>query len=116
NDQVSVLFTPHLLPVDRGILSTIYLKPSKGECSPQQFADAYSMYDGCRFIRMVDQPPSIKDVRGTNVCDIYATYDERTHTIIVISVIDNLMKGAAGQAGQNMNIIFNWDEYYGLHQ
>jgi N-acetyl-gamma-glutamyl-phosphate reductase len=116
DDQVSVLFTPHLLPVDRGILSTIYLKPSKDAISTQQLTEAYSMYDGCRFIRMVDQPPSIKDVRGTNFCDIHATYDERTQTIIVISVIDNLMKGAAGQAVQNMNIIFNWDEDYGLHQ
>lgn len=115
DDEVSVLFTPHLLPVDRGILSTIYIKPSEGTCSDRQLAQAYSMYKDCRFIRMVDQPPSIKDVRGTNFCDIHATYDERTQTIIVISVIDNLMKGAAGQAVQNMNLRFDWDEDFGLH-
>jgi N-acetyl-gamma-glutamyl-phosphate reductase len=68
------------------------------------------------FVRLRKQPPAIKDVRGTNYCDIYSTYDERTGLIITISAIDNLVKGAAGAAVQNMNLMFGFDETAGLGQ
>jgi N-acetyl-gamma-glutamyl-phosphate reductase len=62
----------------------------------------------------MDEPPSLKHVRGSNYCDIYATYDERTQRIVTISCIDNLVKGAAGQAVQNMNLMFGLIERNGL--
>lgn len=120
-DQVSkvnttIQFTPHLLPVDRGILSTIYVKPA-GRIDEVALRGIYRrFYKDSPFIRMRSQIPAIKDVRGTNYCDLYTTYDERTDMIIIISVIDNLVKGAAGQAVQNMNLMFGLDENRGLDQ
>lgn len=116
-ENVAVQFTPHLLPVDRGILSTIYLQPLHKEINAKVLEEAYTnSYGDSHFIRMRDLPPSIKQVRGTNFCDIFATFDDRTGNIIVISAIDNLVKGAAGQAIQNMNLMFGWEEGRGLHQ
>lgn len=112
-----VQFTPHLLPVDRGILATIYCKPSSIGSSTKAIGDVYGeFYRGAPFIRWRDQPPSIKDVRGTNYCDIHAYYDERSERIIVFSAIDNLVKGAAGQAVQNMNLMLGFAETSGLGQ
>lgn len=111
-----VLFTPHLLPIDRGILTTTYSTPRK-EMSQDLIDDLFhSIYEKENFVRMVDHPPSVKNVRGSNYCDIHSVYDERTNRIITISAIDNLMKGAAGQAVQNMNIIFGLIESTGLKQ
>ncbi|MCO5250171.1 MAG: N-acetyl-gamma-glutamyl-phosphate reductase [Candidatus Kapabacteria bacterium] len=114
--ETIVQFTPHLLPVDRGILSTIYLRPKKA-FNKKTLTDVYeSFYKDKPFVRMRNQAPAIKDVRGTNYCDIHLCFDERTNMIIIVSVIDNLVKGAAGQAVQNMNIIFGLDEKSGLIQ
>ena len=113
-EESSVLFTPHLLPVDRGILSTCYLKPTK-EMTEQKLSMLFKNYYGNEpFVRLVDQVPSIKQVRGTNFADLFTTYDERTQTIITVSVIDNLVKGAAGQAVQNMNLMMGLSEDEGL--
>ncbi|MEJ2003961.1 MAG: N-acetyl-gamma-glutamyl-phosphate reductase [Cyclobacteriaceae bacterium] len=115
--QNSVQFTPHLLPVDRGILSTIYLQPADDQMNIKKLSDLYADYYAKEpFIRLLKASPSIKAVRGTNFCDIYTTFDERTGNIIVVSAIDNLVKGAAGQAVQNMNLMFNWEETAGLQQ
>jgi N-acetyl-gamma-glutamyl-phosphate reductase len=115
-EKTSVLFTPHLLPIDRGILSSGYLKP-KIEITQAKIDQAFEKhYAKEPFIRMRGTPPNLKQVRGTNYCDIYAKYDERTNTIITIGAIDNLVKGAAGQAIQNMNIIMGFDETTGLRQ
>lgn len=115
--EARVQFTPHLLPVDRGILSTIYMRPQAGGISAEGLWDMYrDFYRDAPFVRLCDSPPAIKDVRGTNFADIYLDYDERTGNIIVISVIDNLVRGAAGQAVQNMNLVFGWDERLGLDQ
>jgi len=112
----SIQFTPHLLPVDRGILSTIYARPAE-EVSAEKIKRAFSdFYESEPFVRLRDTPPSIKQVRGTNYCDIFATFDETTGNIIVVSVIDNLVKGAAGQAVQNMNLMLGLDETLGLNQ
>jgi N-acetyl-gamma-glutamyl-phosphate reductase len=110
----NILFSPHLLPVDRGILETIYAVPS-GDISEDLVQETLSrFYEKERFIRVLDHPPMLKNIRGSNYCDIYGTYDERTNKIIIISTIDNLMKGASGQAIQNMNIMFGLLEYSGL--
>ncbi len=111
-----IQFTPHLLPVDRGILTTIYARPAnriKEDFLKETYKEFYS---NAPFVRLRKQAPAIKDVRGTNFCDLFATYDERTGMVIVISVIDNLIKGAAGMAVQNMNIMFGLEETRGLDQ
>ena len=114
---VKVQFTPHLLPIDRGILSTIYLRPSREDFSEDLLRQNYvSYYAESPFVRLLDSPPTVKNVRGTNFCDIYTTYDPRTGNIIVMSAIDNLVRGAAGQAIQNMNLIFGLEETSGLSQ
>lgn len=114
--EATVQFTPHLLPVDRGIISTTYTKPKKGVDTSQIKAQYEAYYKEEPFIRLVDSSPELKDVRGTNYCDIFVTYDERTGNLITISAIDNLVKGAAGQAVQNMNLLFGWPETTGLNQ
>lgn len=115
-DNVTVQFTPHLLPIDRGILSTIYVQP-EGKVTEDELRGLYEQfYTDAPFVRVRKAAPAVKDVRGTNYCDIYPTYDQRTNTIIIITAIDNLVKGAAGQAVQNMNILFGIDESTGLNQ
>lgn len=114
--NTTIQFTPHLLPVDRGILATTYIR-MEGDHSEEELTRIYSdFYRDKPFVRVRNAAPTIKDVRGTNYCDIYVTYDTRTKNLIVISVIDNLVKGAAGQAVQNMNLLFGIDETTGLHQ
>jgi len=111
-----ISFTPHLVPMDRGILSTIYASPLK----PIKAADLYALYeehyDGEAFVRILGQGeyPSTAFVRGSNFCDIGITLDERANRIIVVSALDNLVKGAAGQAVQNMNIVCDFPETMGL--
>jgi N-acetyl-gamma-glutamyl-phosphate reductase len=113
---VTLQFTPHLLPVDRGILSTNYARPKGATSSAKLKALYQDFYKDKPFVRICDTPPAIKDVRGSNYCNIYADFDERTGNIILISTIDNLVKGAAGQAVQNMNIMLGFKETLGLNQ
>jgi N-acetyl-gamma-glutamyl-phosphate reductase len=114
--NIQALFTPYLLPIDRGILTTTYTKPLK-KIDIEMLINYYqNFYKKEYFVRLVDEPPSIKNVRGSNFCDVFVSYDERTNMIITISAIDNLVKGASGQAIQNMNIMFNLLENTGLKQ
>lgn len=109
---IKVNFTPHLLPVDRGILSTVYA-PLARKVSPETIRKAFSnAYAKERFVRLMNEGtfPNLKNVRGTNYCDIGLKYVERTNTLIIVSVIDNLVKGASGQAVQNMNIMMGFAE------
>lgn len=109
-----VQFTPHLLPIDRGIIATIYTQPLR-KTSEDEVQKLYKeAYFGQPFVRVRDKAPSVKDVRGSNFCDVFATYDERTNRIITVSAIDNLVKGAAGQAVHNMNLMFGLEETTGL--
>jgi N-acetyl-gamma-glutamyl-phosphate reductase len=112
--NTTIQFTPHLLPVDRGILSTIYARPLQSieEGALQEIFKDF--YRDAPFVRIRRQAPSIKDVRGSNYCDLYPLFDERTRMVMVISVIDNLVKGAAGQAVQNMNLMLGLNEASGL--
>jgi len=114
--EMKVSFTPHLLPIDRGILSTIYATLTQ-DVTGKEIAELYrNFYQGERFVR-VCQPgsfPNVAYVRGSNYCDIGVTVDARTHRLIIVSAIDNLVKGAAGQAIQNMNILFGFPEHTGL--
>lgn len=112
--SVQVQFTPHLLPIDRGILSTVYAKPRVLFRASELRSIYNNFYKNQPFIRLLDTPPAVKQVRGSNFCDLYFTYDERTRTIIVLSAIDNLMKGAAGQAVHNMNLMLDFPATAGL--
>jgi len=109
-----VTFTPHLVPLDRGILSTIYLRVAPGT-NEATFEQAYqSAYASATFIRLTGpQLPEIKHVAHTNFCDIGWRVDPSGRAILV-SVIDNLLKGASGQAVQNMNVMLGLDERTGL--
>ncbi len=112
--DATVQFTPHLLPVDRGILSTIYTTPLP-EITETEVRNVYAdYYDGEPFVRLRRTPPTLKDVRGSNFCDLYVAYDERTNRIITLAVIDNLVKGAAGQAVHNMNLMLGLEETCGF--
>ena len=111
---VAVTFVPHLLPVNRGILSTIYCKT---DCSLDRIYNAYqTAYDEEYFVRLMPKGEyaNIKNVRMSNYCDISLHFDEHTGTLIITSAIDNMVKGAAGQAIQNMNIRFGFAETAGL--
>ncbi len=109
---VKILFQPHAGPFDRGILSTIYCQP-KSKVSGEQLARLYNdFYAKEPFVQLCKEPPSVKDVAGTNYCHIFATCVKGK--VVVFSAIDNLVKGASGQAIQNMNIIFGLDETLGL--
>lgn len=111
-----ISFTPHLVPMDRGILSTVYAVPKKSMNAAALHALFEEQYDGEAFVRILPlgQFPSTGFVRGSNFCDIGVTVDQRSGRIIVVSAIDNLVKGAAGQAVQNMNIVCDFPEVMGL--
>ena len=113
---VKITFVPHLVPMTRGILTTIYANPVKNIGSEEIQNCLTSFYSGRSFIRICsgDRIPDTLHVRGTNYCDIGFKLDERNNRLILISAIDNLVKGAAGQAVQNMNIMLGLDETQGL--
>lgn len=113
---VFLTFTPHLLPMDRGILSTIYSVPKKVITTEKLLKLYNKFYAGEPFVRVLSRGslPSTAFVRGSNFCDIAPLVDERTGRIIVISAIDNLVKGASGQAVQNMNLVCGFPETMGL--
>ena len=112
---MKITFTPHLTPMTRGILSTIYAKAKKPVDEKKLTKIFKDVYKKTHFIRVLEgKLPSTKYVSGTNNCDIAVKYDKRTNNIIVLSAIDNLVKGASGQALQNMNIMFGLPETTGL--
>ncbi|MGE5300555.1 MAG: N-acetyl-gamma-glutamyl-phosphate reductase, partial [Acidobacteriota bacterium] len=114
--EIAVNFTPHLLPVDRGILTTIYAKLTKKADTASVLNVYRKRYAGEPFIKVYDEGvlPNIKNVRGTNVCEIGVKVNPRTNTLVVVSAIDNLVKGASGQAVHNMNIMMGFPEQEGL--
>jgi len=113
--KLNVVFVPHLLPVNRGILSTIYTVVEGRQVTSSQIVDMYKkFYKDEKFVRVKNDGefPQIKDVQHMNFCDIGISVD--SNRIIIVSAIDNLVKGAAGQAVQNMNIISGFKETAGL--
>jgi N-acetyl-gamma-glutamyl-phosphate reductase len=110
----TVTFTPHLVPLDRGILSTIYVRVAPGTTEEALGAVLEQAYKGATFVRLVGPAlPEIKHVAHTNFCDIGWRVDASGRAILV-SVIDNLLKGASGQAVQNLNVMIGLDERTGL--
>ncbi len=113
-----ISFTPHLIPMSRGILSTCYATLQEG-VKPEEIDQAfYEMYGQEFFIRLLGRGgyPAVKHTRGSNFCDLGWHIDPRTNRVIIVSAIDNLVKGAAGQAVQNFNVMFGLNEDSGLKQ
>jgi len=109
---VQVLFQPHVGPFDRGILSSVYCRAGK-DIKAEQLGPLYSeFYKGEPFVQVCKSGPALKDVAGTNYCHVFPALVKGR--IVVFSAIDNLVKGASGQAIQNMNILFGVDEMMGL--
>lgn len=115
NTDITLTFTPHLVPMNRGILATCYATLKDGVTS-EMVDEAYQMYQDEYFIRLLNKGilPETRNVRGSNFVDINYVIDTRCNRIVAIGAIDNLVKGAAGQAIQNMNIMFDLDEKTGL--
>lgn len=114
--EVKLTFVPHLLPINRGILATCYARLKPGVTKEQVLGAYEEMYQGEYFIRLLPQGrvADVKNVRCSNFCDISLHFDGRTNTLVAISAIDNMVKGAAGQAVQNMNLAFGVEEQAGL--
>lgn len=114
NEDISIVFTPHLIPINRGILSTIYLD-LKEELDEKALYNIYNeFYKDEYFIRINENLPEIKNIKNSNICEIGLRVDKEKKKVVIVSVIDNLIKGAGGQAIQSMNIMFNLDEKEGL--
>ncbi len=116
--DVVISFTPHLVPMDRGILVTAYASVTPGTTAAKLQAANESFYNDEYFIRLLPYgtPPETRWVRGSNFADVSCFLDERTGRAVMMSAIDNMVKGAAGQAIQNMNLLFGLPENMGLKQ
>ncbi len=106
--QVDIIFTPHLVPMDRGILSAIYAKPKKPITAPEAMTILRDFYQGKPFVRIVDHLPATKYVAFSNYCDITARIVKGR--LVLLSCIDNLIKGASGAAVQNFNLMYGFPE------
>lgn len=113
-EDITLSFTPHLIPMNRGILATCYAKLNT-QISTEELKEIYkSFYKDEYFVKIIEGLPETKWVRGSNLCHIGVKVDSRTNRVIIVAAIDNLIKGAAGQSVQNMNVMFNLKETTGL--
>ncbi|MFW5976674.1 MAG: N-acetyl-gamma-glutamyl-phosphate reductase [Bacillota bacterium] len=113
--NINISFTPHLIPMKRGILSTIYVNLKENKFETEDLINIYrKFYEDSFFIKIKEETPDTKYVTGTNFCHISVNLDKRSSRLIITSVIDNLGKGAAGQAVQNMNLMFGLNETRGM--
>ncbi len=109
-----VSFTPHLIPVDQGLLASCYVTPTRDLDSAELLGVFREAYDGEPFVELSESPPGVREVRDTNLCRIHVTIEPRTGRALVFAAIDNLWKGASGQAVQNLNLMLGLDELEGL--
>jgi N-acetyl-gamma-glutamyl-phosphate reductase len=112
-DGARITFIPHLLPIDQGLLASCYVTPTH-ELSAEDVAAAFAVYEDEPFVELVDSPPGVREVRDTNFCRIHATVEPATGRVLVFAAIDNLWKGAAGQAVQDLNLMLGLPEEEGL--
>ena len=113
-EDITLSFTPHLIPMNRGILTTCYAKLNT-QINTEELKEIYkSFYKDEYFVKIIENLPETRWVRGSNLCHIGMRVDSRTNRVIIVAAIDNLIKGAAGQAVQNMNVMFNLKETTGL--
>lgn len=115
-EDVKIIFTPHLVPMNRGILVTAYANLKKSVSYEEVKAIYDKYYSNEKFVRVLDkdEAPETRWVKGSNYVDVNFKIDERTNRIVMMGAMDNLVKGAAGQAVQNMNIMFGFEETEGL--
>lgn len=115
-ENIKIIFTPHLVPMNRGILVTAYASLKKTVCYEEIKAVYDKYYDNEKFVRVLEKDvcPQTKWVEGSNYVDVGFKIDSRTNRIIMMGAMDNLVKGAAGQAVQNMNLMFGFKESEGL--
>jgi N-acetyl-gamma-glutamyl-phosphate reductase len=112
--DVPLTFVPHLLPLDQGELASCYVRTSR-ELGPDELERLYrDRYEAEPFVEVVDGPPGVRDVRDTNLCRIHVTADPRSGRVMAFAAIDNLWKGASGQAIQNLNLMLGLAETEGL--
>jgi N-acetyl-gamma-glutamyl-phosphate reductase len=110
----AITFTPHLVPLDQGLLASCYVTPSR-DLSADEVRDLFrEAYDGEPFVELADTPPGVREVRDTNICRVHATVEPATRRVLVFAAIDNLWKGAAGQAVQDLNLMLGLPEEEGL--
>jgi N-acetyl-gamma-glutamyl-phosphate reductase len=107
-------FVPHLLPIDQGLLASCFITPTR-DVSADELRSLYEdRYAAEPFVEVVDAPPGVRDVRETNLCRIHVSLDPQGGRVLAFAAIDNLWKGAAGQAVQNLNLMLGLDETEGL--
>jgi N-acetyl-gamma-glutamyl-phosphate reductase len=114
SDQLRLTFLTHLLPIDQGLLATCFVEPTRAVSAAELEALYTTRYGDEPFIEVVDEPPGVRDVRETNVCRVFATLAPGSGRVLAFAAIDNLWKGAAGQAIQNLNLMLGIDEAEGL--
>lgn len=114
NQDIKLTFTPHLTPMNRGILSVCYSKLIDNISEENLFNLYKDFYKNEYFVKVLNTPPETKYTKGSNMCHISLKLDTRTNRVIIVAAIDNLIKGAAGQATQNMNLMFGLKENTGL--
>lgn len=114
--EANVTFTTHLVPMTRGIMATMYADLNNNQSTAELLAVYEEFYKKAPFVRIRPEGtwPSTREVYGSNYCDIGLYADARTNRLTIVSVIDNLVKGASGQAIHNMNVMFGWEETTGL--
>lgn len=113
-DGLPVTFTPHLIPVEQGLLASCYVTPTR-ELTPEDVRELFEdAYVDEPFVELAPRPPGVREVRETNRCRIHATVEPATGRVLVFAVIDNLWKGAAGQAVQDLNLMLGLPETAGL--
>lgn len=112
--EVRITFTPHLLPLDQGELVSCYVTPTNGDADVDLKELYHDRYASEPFVECSDAPPGVRDVRETNICRVSVHRDERTGRVIVFAALDNLWKGAASQAVQNLNLMFGLPEAEGI--
>jgi N-acetyl-gamma-glutamyl-phosphate reductase len=109
-----ITFTPHLLPLDQGLMASCYVTPSRAVTAGEVRDRFREAYESEPFVELADTPPGVRDVRETNLCRIHATVEPATGRVLVFAAIDNLWKGAAGQAVQDLNLMLGLPETGGL--
>jgi N-acetyl-gamma-glutamyl-phosphate reductase len=113
-EPLRLTFTPHLVPMTRGILATSYATLAPGVAAETVYETYRQAYDGEPFVRLCGSPPHTKWTLGSNLCFLYVAVDAESRRLIAVSVLDNLMKGASGQAVQCANLMYDLPEEMGL--
>jgi N-acetyl-gamma-glutamyl-phosphate reductase len=112
--ELPITFIPHLLPLDQGLLASCYVTPASAVSADEVRELFEAAYGDEPFVELSDTPPGVRDVRETNICRVHATVEPATGRVLAFGAIDNLWKGAASQAVQDLNLMLGLDEREGL--